>query len=146
MKIIHSKKIFIQVKNGLSPRAIPHWTHCTNLSNLASPRHSSSQTYLHSASQPHITFSFARTSPPSWSPPSFSHLWWPRPRLWLQSNRHTLMGPFCQVGPTTCLGPVHVYVLTHYLVAYYWWHTCLFYVINMNSLYILLNTMIHASI
>ena len=29
------------------------------------------------------------------------------------------MGPFCQVGPTTCLGPVHVYVLTHYLVAYY---------------------------
>ena len=66
-------------------------------------------------------------------PPSFSHLWWPRPRLWLQSNRHTLMGPFCQVGPTTCLGPVHVYVLTHYLVAYYWWHTCLFYVINMNS-------------
>ena len=35
---------------------------------------------------------------------------------------------FCLVGPTTCLGPVQLVVLTRYLVAYYLWQTCLFFI------------------
>ena len=93
-------------KDSFQPETIPHWTHSTSLSNQTSPSHNLSQTSLPCPSQPPTTSSCARTSPHSWNPPTSSHPWWPR-RLLPPPNWIHLWGLLCQVGPTTCLGPVH---------------------------------------
>merc|ERR1712130_83140 len=41
------------------------------------------------------------------------------PPVYQEDNALLLTIMFCQVGPTTCPGPVHLFVLTHYLVACY---------------------------
>ena len=66
----------VSTKGFLSTRNHSTLTiHFTSLSNRTSLCHNLSQTSLPSPSQPPITSSCARTSPPSWSPPSSSHPW-----------------------------------------------------------------------
>ena len=52
------------LRDSFQQETIPHWTHFTSLSNRTSLGHNSSQTSLPSPSQPPITSSCARMSPP----------------------------------------------------------------------------------
>ena len=106
----------------------PHWQHSTNSSTQPSNSNISKRTSLHSHWRPPTTSSTASPSLPLWNHHFSCH----------QSRSNTITTFLClycsQVGATTCPGPVHLCVLTLYLVAHVLRRPCLFILRNKHKL------------
>ena len=102
----------------------PHWQHFTNSSTRPSNCKSSRRTSQLFQSLPLTTSSTASPSLPLWNHHFSCH----------QSRSNTITTFLClycsQVGATTCPGPVHLCVLTLYLVAHVLRRPCLFVIEN----------------